>query len=50
MVEGIAGAGLPPAHVGLHSGPIVIQEGDYYGQTVNLAAGSRITRVPARCS
>jgi len=38
MVEGIAGAGLPPAHVGLHSGPIVIQEGDYYGQTVNLAA------------
>ena len=38
MVDGIADAGLPPAHVGLHSGPIVIQEGDYYGQTVNLAA------------
>ena len=38
MVDGIAGAGLPPAHVGLHAGPLVIQEGDYYGQTVNLAA------------
>ena len=38
MVDGIAGAGLPPAHVGLHAGPIVIQEGDYYGQTVNVAA------------
>jgi adenylate cyclase len=38
MVDGIVGAGLPPAHVGLHAGPIVIQEGDYYGQTVNLAA------------
>src|SRR4029078_7246668 len=38
MVDGRVGAGLPPAHVGLHAGPIVIQEGDYYGQTVNLAA------------
>jgi adenylate cyclase len=38
MVDGITEAGLPPAHVGLHAGPIVIQEGDYYGQTVNLAA------------
>jgi adenylate cyclase len=38
MVDGIADAGLPPAHVGLHAGPIVIQEGDYYGQTVNIAA------------
>jgi adenylate cyclase len=38
MVEGIATAGLPPAHVGLHAGPLVVQEGDYYGQTVNVAA------------
>lgn len=38
MVEALADAGLPPAHVGLHAGPVVIQEGDYYGQTVNLAA------------
>jgi adenylate cyclase len=38
MVRGIAEAGLPAAHVGLHAGPIVVQEGDYYGATVNLAA------------
>jgi adenylate cyclase len=38
MVEGMAGAGLPPAHVGLHAGPVVFQEGDYYGQTVNVAS------------
>jgi len=38
MVDGISAAGLPPAHVGLHAGPVVMQEGDYYGQTVNMAA------------
>jgi adenylate cyclase len=38
MVVGAAGAGLPPAHVGLHAGPVVFQEGDYFGQTVNVAA------------
>jgi adenylate cyclase len=31
-------AGLPPAHVGLHAGPVVFQDGDYFGRTVNLAA------------
>ena len=36
--RGRADAGLPPAHVGLHAGPVLFQEGDYYGQTVNLAA------------
>ena len=38
MVEGLAAAGLPPAHVGLHAGPVLYQEGDYFGQTVNLSA------------
>jgi adenylate cyclase len=38
MVEGVAGAGLPPAHVGLHAGPIVYQAGDYFGSTVNAAS------------
>jgi adenylate cyclase len=37
-VEGLASAGLPHAHVGLHSGPVLYQEGDYFGQTVNLTA------------
>jgi adenylate cyclase len=38
MVDALAAAGLPPAHVGLHAGPVLYQEGDYYGQTVNLSA------------
>jgi class 3 adenylate cyclase len=38
MVDELASAGLPPAHVGLHAGPVLFQEGDYYGQTVNLSA------------
>jgi adenylate cyclase len=38
MVDGVAEAGLPPAHVGLHAGPVIFQEGDYYGQTVNVAS------------
>jgi len=33
--------GLPPARVGIHAGPVVFREGDYYGRTVNIAA--RIT-------
>ena len=33
----------PPAHVGVAAGPVVVQGGDYFGRTVNLAA-----RVAAR--
>ena len=29
---------LPPARVGIHAGPVVFQEGDYFGRTVNVAA------------
>jgi adenylate cyclase len=38
MVGGVVEAGLPPAHVGLHAGPVIFQEGDYYGSTVNVAS------------
>jgi adenylate cyclase len=38
MVAGVTEAGLPPAHVGLHAGPVIFQEGDYYGATVNVAS------------
>ena len=38
MADSVVGAGLPPAHVGLHAGPVVFQQGDYYGQTVNIAS------------
>jgi len=41
LVARIAGSGLPQARVGLHSGPVVFQNGDYFGRTVNIAA--RIT-------
>jgi class 3 adenylate cyclase len=34
MVE----AGLPPAHAGVHAGPIVERDGDVYGTTVNVAS------------
>jgi adenylate cyclase len=38
MVETVATRALPPAHVGIHAGPVVFQEGDYFGRTVNIAA------------
>jgi adenylate cyclase len=38
MAEVVGRQGLPPAHVGIHAGPVVFQEGDYFGRTVNLAA------------
>ena len=38
MVERAPAAGLPDAHVGIHTGPVVFQDGDVYGATVNLAA------------
>jgi adenylate cyclase len=38
MVEVIKRRGLPPAHVGIHAGPVIFQEGDYFGRTVNLAS------------
>jgi adenylate cyclase len=38
MLDAISGAGLPPAHVGLHAGSVVFQGGDYFGRTVNIAA------------
>jgi adenylate cyclase len=38
MVEGVAAHDLPPARVGIHAGPVIFQEGDYFGRTVNIAA------------
>jgi adenylate cyclase len=38
MVEGVANHSLPPARVGIQAGPVVFQEGDYFGRTVNVAA------------
>jgi adenylate cyclase len=38
MVRAVANEDLPPARVGIHSGPVIFQEGDYFGRTVNIAA------------
>jgi adenylate cyclase len=38
MVERAAIQSLPPVRVGIHAGPVVFQEGDYFGRTVNIAA------------
>ncbi len=38
VVGSTAGAGLPPAHIGLHAGPVVMRDGDVFGRTVNWAA------------
>jgi adenylate cyclase len=38
MLEGVAAHDLPPARVGIHAGPVVFQEGDYFGRTVNIAS------------
>jgi adenylate cyclase len=38
MVRQVPEAGLPAAHVGVAAGPVVVQGGDYFGRTVNLAA------------
>jgi adenylate cyclase len=41
MVEEFPAAGLPPVHVGVAAGPRVVQGGEYFGRTVNLAAPDR---------
>jgi adenylate cyclase len=41
LVQRIPDQGLPRARVGVNSGPVVFQDGDYFGRTVNVAA--RIT-------
>ena len=38
LLDAVAAAGLPPAHIGIQTGPVVFEGGDYFGRTVNLAA------------
>jgi adenylate cyclase len=38
MVGAAPELGLPSAHVGLHAGSVMFQEGDYFGRTVNIAS------------
>jgi len=38
ILDRVGPAGLPPAHVGVNAGPMIYEEGDYFGRTVNIAA------------
>jgi class 3 adenylate cyclase len=38
LADGVPAAGLPPAHTGVDAGPVIFQDGDYFGRTVNTAA------------
>jgi adenylate cyclase len=38
IVETVRPRELPPAHVGVNAGPMIYEEGDYFGRTVNIAA------------
>jgi adenylate cyclase len=38
LVESAPAAGLPPVHVGIHAGPLIVRDGDVYGHTVNVAS------------
>jgi adenylate cyclase len=38
IVRSVRPRGLPPAHIGVNAGPMIYDEGDYFGRTVNIAA------------
>jgi adenylate cyclase len=38
MARRVTSAGLPDAHVGIDARPVIIQDGDYFGSAVNVAA------------
>ena len=38
IVASVGPRGPPPAHIGVNAGPVIYDEGDYFGRTVNIAA------------
>ncbi len=38
MRDEVPTADLPPVHAGIEAGPVIFQDGDYFGRTVNTAA------------
>jgi adenylate cyclase len=38
IIESAPSRGLPPAHIGVNAGPMIYEEGDYFGRTVNIAS------------
>lgn len=45
IVRAVQPRHLPPAHIGVNAGPMIYDEGDYFGRTVNIAA-----RIAAKAS
>jgi adenylate cyclase len=41
LVRALPNKGLPPAHAGVHAGPVIERDGDFFGRTVNVAAPHR---------
>lgn len=38
LADSVPATGLPPPHTGIDAGPVILQDGDYFGRTVNTAA------------
>ena len=38
IVDESPARGLPPAHVGVNAGPLLFDQGDYFGRTINVAS------------
>ena len=38
LVERAPAQGLPPTHIGVNAGPMLYDQGDYFGRTVNVAS------------
>ena len=49
IADELAFHGSPPVRVGMHSGPAVARDGDWFGATVNLASWVTRRPSPARC-
>nr|MBA3349316.1 adenylate/guanylate cyclase domain-containing protein [Actinomycetota bacterium] len=38
LVDRTLEAGLPPAHIGVNAGPVIVRDDDYFRRTVNIAS------------
>jgi adenylate cyclase len=38
IIDEAPARGLPPAHVGVNAGPLLFDQGDYFGRTINVAS------------
>jgi len=44
MVESAPRVGLPPVHIGVHTGPVIFQDGDVYGRNREPGLQDRLLR------